>query len=113
MQNGKKLLTITKGMRLVLFLVPSANHPSPAPNARRRGSLTLPIPPLKCETDGLCQQPPPSPQRRDGRPLPADSPSLIRVATDSYRKQCVIDDEVALLDVLDIAGQEEYGYVSP
>ena len=30
---------------------------------------------------------------------------------DSYRKQCVIDDEVALLDVLDTAGQEEYGCV--
>ncbi|CCG82170.1 RAS small monomeric GTPase RasA [Taphrina deformans PYCC 5710] len=29
-------------------------------------------------------------------------------AIDSYRKQCVIDDEVALLDVLDTAGQEEY-----
>ncbi|KAI5279476.1 Ras GTPase [Ascosphaera acerosa] len=27
---------------------------------------------------------------------------------DSYRKRCVIDDEVALLDVLDTAGQEEY-----
>ncbi|KAF8464174.1 ras-like protein [Kalaharituber pfeilii] len=27
---------------------------------------------------------------------------------DSYRKQCIIDDEVALLDVLDTAGQEEY-----
>jgi len=27
---------------------------------------------------------------------------------DNYRKQCVIDDEVALLDVLDTAGQEEY-----
>ncbi|GJJ78346.1 GTPase KRas [Entomortierella parvispora] len=27
---------------------------------------------------------------------------------DSYRKQCTIDDEVALLDVLDTAGQEEY-----
>lgn len=27
---------------------------------------------------------------------------------DSYRKQCVIDEEVALLDVLDTAGQEEY-----
>nr|O93856.1 RecName: Full=Ras-like protein; Flags: Precursor [Laccaria bicolor]AAD01987.1 ras protein [Laccaria bicolor] len=27
---------------------------------------------------------------------------------ESYRKQCVIDDEVALLDVLDTAGQEEY-----
>ena len=34
---------------------------------------------------------------------------LIRLfMTDSYRKQCVIDDEVALLDVLDTAGQEEY-----
>ncbi|KAJ1982831.1 RAS1 protein [Dimargaris cristalligena] len=27
---------------------------------------------------------------------------------DSYRKQCVIDEEVAMLDVLDTAGQEEY-----
>jgi len=27
---------------------------------------------------------------------------------DSYRKQCLIDDEVALLDILDTAGQEEY-----
>ncbi|KTW27121.1 Ras-like protein [Pneumocystis jirovecii RU7] len=27
---------------------------------------------------------------------------------DSYRKQCVIDDEIALLDILDTAGQEEY-----
>lgn len=27
---------------------------------------------------------------------------------DSYRKQCNIDDETALLDVLDTAGQEEY-----
>merc|ERR1711939_1283746 len=27
---------------------------------------------------------------------------------DSYRKQCPIDEEVALLDVLDTAGQEEY-----
>jgi GTPase KRas protein len=33
-----------------------------------------------------------------------DWPQLL----DSYRKQCVIDDEVALLDVLDTAGQEEY-----
>ena len=33
---------------------------------------------------------------------------LANMATDSYRKQCVIDDEVALLDVLDTAGQEEY-----
>ncbi|KAG1178782.1 hypothetical protein G6F70_002792 [Rhizopus microsporus] len=27
---------------------------------------------------------------------------------DSYRKQCIIDSETALLDVLDTAGQEEY-----
>jgi small GTP-binding protein len=33
---------------------------------------------------------------------------LFQQQTDSYRKQCVIDDEVALLDVLDTAGQEEY-----
>jgi hypothetical protein len=30
--------------------------------------------------------------------------------SDSYRKQCNIDEEVALLDVLDTAGQEEYRY---
>jgi hypothetical protein len=34
---------------------------------------------------------------------------LLKLYSDSYRKQCVIDDEVALLDVLDTAGQEEYG----
>ena len=28
---------------------------------------------------------------------------------DSYRKQCVIDDEVAVLDILDTAGQEVCG----
>ena len=27
---------------------------------------------------------------------------------DSYRKQCIIDNQVALLDILDTAGQEEY-----
>ncbi|ORX92804.1 ras-domain-containing protein [Basidiobolus meristosporus CBS 931.73] len=27
---------------------------------------------------------------------------------DSYRKQCMIDDEISMLDVLDTAGQEEY-----
>ncbi|KAJ1663906.1 RAS1 protein [Coemansia sp. RSA 2399] len=27
---------------------------------------------------------------------------------DSYRKQCAIDGETAMLDVLDTAGQEEY-----
>ncbi|WFD22568.1 hypothetical protein MEQU1_001240 [Malassezia equina] len=32
-------------------------------------------------------------------------PSL---TSDSYRKQCSIDNEMALLDVLDTAGQEEY-----
>ena len=35
-------------------------------------------------------------------------PMMFRSEPDSYRKQCVIDDEVALLDVLDTAGQEEY-----
>jgi len=33
---------------------------------------------------------------------------LMLTNLDSYRKECVIDDEVALLDVLDTAGQEEY-----
>ena len=33
---------------------------------------------------------------------------FLLLRTDSYRKQCVIDEEVALLDVLDTAGQEEY-----
>lgn len=38
------------------------------------------------------------------------TPSLIftDLPQDSYRKQCHVDDEVALLDVLDTAGQEEY-----
>lgn len=36
---------------------------------------------------------------------PTDLPAF---PPDSYRKQCVIDEEVALLDVLDTAGQEEY-----
>ena len=39
---------------------------------------------------------------------PSASVSVAHVNIDSYRKQCVIDDEVALLDVLDTAGQEEY-----
>lgn len=45
------------------------------------------------------------------RPFSTTSPSRLRpVRTeDSYRKQCFIDEEVALLDVLDTAGQEEYG----
>ena len=33
------------------------------------------------------------------------------ISSDSYRKQVLIDDEIALLDVLDTAGQEEYKYV--
>lgn len=33
------------------------------------------------------------------------------ISLDSYRKQCVIDEEVALLDILDTAGQDEYLYV--
>ena len=36
------------------------------------------------------------------------TPRSSQCISDSYRKQCVIDDEVALLDVLDTAGQEEY-----
>ena len=45
--------------------------------------------------------------------IPRDAPDKARSQgfKDSYRKQCVIDEEVALLDVLDTAGQEEYGYV--
>ena len=45
--------------------------------------------------------------------IPRDAPDKARSQgfEDSYRKQCVIDEEVALLDVLDTAGQEEYGYV--
>ncbi|KAI4286627.1 MAG: hypothetical protein L6R35_004115 [Caloplaca aegaea] len=35
-------------------------------------------------------------------------PTIEAMCKDSYRKQCVIDEEVALLDVLDTAGQEEY-----
>jgi len=51
-------------------------------------------------------------QLKVGRPVHF-LPSLVQIGTDfippdSYRKQCVIDDEVALLDVLDTAGQEEY-----
>jgi GTPase SAR1 family protein len=46
----------------------------------------------------------------EGTHLSSDQSTLYRqCCTDSYRKQCVIDDEVALLDVLDTAGQEEYG----
>lgn len=37
-----------------------------------------------------------------------DTRDFANIRIDSYRKQCVIDDEVALLDVLDTAGQEEY-----
>jgi GTPase SAR1 family protein len=45
-----------------------------------------------------------------GKPLPRRSAQTVADQTeDSYRKQCIIDEEVALLDVLDTAGQEEYG----
>jgi GTPase SAR1 family protein len=45
-----------------------------------------------------------------GKSLPLRSARTIADRTeDSYRKQCIIDEEVALLDVLDTAGQEEYG----
>lgn len=33
------------------------------------------------------------------------------LAEDYYRKQCLVDNELALLEVLDTAGQEEYQYV--
>lgn len=42
------------------------------------------------------------------RILPYNEYPMLTSLSDSYRKQCVIDDEVALLDVLDTAGQEEY-----
>jgi GTPase SAR1 family protein len=45
-----------------------------------------------------------------GKPLPLRTARAVADQTeDSYRKQCIIDEEVALLDVLDTAGQEEYG----
>ena len=34
--------------------------------------------------------------------------TLTRLVADSYRKQCDVDGETALLDLLDTAGQEEY-----
>ena len=45
-------------------------------------------------------------------PTIALQPPFTPQRSDTYRKQCVIDDEVALLDVLDTAGQEEYGYAT-
>jgi GTPase KRas len=58
--------------------------------------------------DALCLTPrPPTPFSHP--PINAHPPhELTLPLPDSYRKQCVIDDEVALLDVLDTAGQEEY-----
>jgi GTPase KRas protein len=41
-------------------------------------------------------------------PFAPPGQKLTQTSLDSYRKQCVIDEEVALLDVLDTAGQEEY-----
>lgn len=52
---------------------------------------------------------PPSPSASS--PFPFSSSATLLTCfglADSYRKQCMIDDEVALLDVLDTAGQEEY-----
>ena len=46
--------------------------------------------------------------RRSAKLEPFRSHIIKIDVADSYRKQCVIDDEVALLDVLDTAGQEEY-----
>lgn len=43
--------------------------------------------------------------------LYANAPQFEQLSADSYRKQTLIDEEVALLDVLDTAGQEEYGFV--
>lgn len=40
-------------------------------------------------------------------PLKVCAP-FTQIDLDSYRKQCIIDEEPALLDVLDTAGQEEY-----
>lgn len=56
------------------------------------------------EYDPTIEGEPHIPPRRSHRNRSSPTPSL----ADSYRKQCVIDDEVALLDVLDTAGQEEY-----
>jgi len=47
-------------------------------------------------------------QSKVGAAAPFD-PNAELYIPDSYRKQCVIDEEVALLDILDTAGQEEYG----
>lgn len=45
-------------------------------------------------------------------PVPYDEAPFIHricfISLDSYRKECVIDSETSLLDVLDTAGQEEY-----
>src|ERR1700710_2803691 len=40
--------------------------------------------------------------------MPSHSKHKKLMVSDSYRKQCHIDEETALLDVLDTAGQEEY-----
>ena len=56
--------------------------------------------------------PPPTPGSFPCHPVRteiSDAFSLAWYGIDSYRKQAVIDDEVALIDVLDTAGQEEYG----
>ena len=45
-------------------------------------------------------------------PTIALQPPFTPQRPDSYRKRCVIDGEMALLDILDTAGQEEYGYTT-
>jgi hypothetical protein len=42
----------------------------------------------------------------------APSRTCAQQSPDSYRKQCMIDEETALLDVLDTAGQEEYRFAA-
>ncbi|KAI9171044.1 ras-like protein [Paramyrothecium foliicola] len=54
--------------------------------------------------EGASPRPSQGPRYRLSYPLPDTNVNCV----DSYRKQCEIDDEVALLDVLDTAGQEEY-----
>ena len=51
---------------------------------------------------------PPLPRSINNPSQPPNQNQLTFPSPDSYRKQCVIDEEVALLDVLDTTGQEEY-----
>lgn len=79
----------------------SPPHPPPAPLPPNGGRALCP-PESNLESCSSATQ-------RTGADLRFALLALFAVATeDSYRKQCVIDEEVALLDVLDTAGQEEY-----